>query len=384
MENLMNLPVILALAGCAALLMGVFGGGVKAKEIVVPKLTTLPRIFSSITGLVLIGVSIWISSMPSAEGSQVQTPTTVIPTTQNSPTETSTVQSSPTELAAPTASFTEQPPTPSTMVTTIPIQTNPQSQAVFIHSVLHTNMSGNWSVIEHALTSDPNALLFAMSNFNSPVSPGGVYNRHLVAVWYRDSQWYIINQDMGFMPQGAAFNVQIISQGDNNAFIHTAITENITNSWTVINHPLAFDPNSLVFAMPTWSPNGEKAKDNIHPIGVWYTGSQWAIFNLDGAPMRQGAAFNVEILSPNMNTFVHTTTTSNTTENWTVIDDPLAFDETKLVFVTSRGSPEEREVNNSNPIGVWYQGSQWAIFNQDESKSMPIGIEFNILILDKK
>src|SRR6185369_118460 len=113
-----------------------------------------------------------------------------------------------------------------------------------------------------------------------------------------------------------------------------------------------------------------------------YTGSKWAIFNLDGAPMREGAAFNVEILSRGTNAFVHTTTPLNTKNNWTVLDNPIAHDENKLVFVMPRGSPDGKEVKNSQAIGVWYPGSAWAIFNQNESEPMPIGATFNILILD--
>jgi len=57
----MTLPIVLAIAGCAALLVGLFGGGVKAKEIEVPRISILSRIFSGVIGLVLIGIAIWIS-----------------------------------------------------------------------------------------------------------------------------------------------------------------------------------------------------------------------------------------------------------------------------------------------------------------------------------
>ena len=375
----MTLPVILAIAGCAALLAGLFGGGVKAKEIVIPKLSTLPRILSSLAGLVLIGVAIRVSSIPipSTEVVPTQIPLTEVTFTQISPTEVPVTQ------VPPTVTSTEQPHTPSAMVPIFPAQADSKSQAVFIHSVLSGNMSGSFSDIENNFSSDPRMLIFAMSNFNSPVNDVGVRNKHLVAVWYRGTQWSITNQDMGFMPQDAAFNIQILSESDN-AFIQTATSANISNSWTVIDHPLAFDPNALVFAQPTWSPSGRRAKENIHPLGVWYTGSQWAILNLDGAPMREGAAFNVQILDESDRVFIHTTTTSNTEKNWTLIDSPLAYDVNKLVFVMPRGLPDNKEVNNVHPLGVWYSGSQWAIFNQNESDVMPLGTAFNILILDEK
>lgn len=366
----MNLPVIFAIAGCAALLVGLFGGGVKAKEIVIPKISTLPRIFSSVAGLVLIGIAIWVSPNPAAVAAPTQIPPSVVAPTL--------IQA--TGTLPPTAVFTEQPQASSSMATAAPAQAGPNSQAVYIHTVKDGNMSGKMSDIEHELTTDPDALIFAMSNYESPQNPNGVYNKDFVAVWYRGSQWVIVNR-FGNMPRDAAFNVRILEQGEN-AFVLRAASENITESWVLIDHPLASDPNALVFAMPTWSVSGESAKDNEHPIGVWYTGSQWAILNLDGAPMRDGAAFNVQILIRDENAFLHKTTPENIESNWTDIDNPLAYDEQRLVFVMPRGAPNG--VNIIQPIGVWYSGSEWAIFNQYKENAMPIGAEFNVLIVDAK
>ena len=54
----MTLPIVLGIAGCTALLIGLFGGGVKAKEIEVPKISMLSRVFSSGIGVALIWTSI--------------------------------------------------------------------------------------------------------------------------------------------------------------------------------------------------------------------------------------------------------------------------------------------------------------------------------------
>lgn len=74
----MNLPVVIAITGGVALLVGLFGGGVKAKEVVVPRLSTLPRIFSSLIGLILIGIAIWLSPIPQAEVPPTQIPSTEV------------------------------------------------------------------------------------------------------------------------------------------------------------------------------------------------------------------------------------------------------------------------------------------------------------------
>lgn len=54
----MTLPNVLAIAGSIALLVGLFGGGIKVKEIAVPTLPTLPRILLTVFGIALIGIAI--------------------------------------------------------------------------------------------------------------------------------------------------------------------------------------------------------------------------------------------------------------------------------------------------------------------------------------
>lgn len=382
MEVQMNLPVIFAIAGCAALLVGLFGGGVKAKEIVIPKISTLPRILSSVAGLVLIGIAIWVSPNPAAVTAPTQASPSGASATPVQPSVVATTQIQPTGTMSSAGMVTEQPHGSSSMATAAPAQADLNSQTVYVHTVQDGNMSGKMSDIEHELTTDPDVLIFAMPSYESPQNPNGVYNKDFVAVWFRGSQWAIVNR-FGNMPRDAAFNIRILEQGEN-AFVQRATSENITESWVLIDHPLASDPDALVFAMPTWSVSGESAKDNEHPIGVWYTGSQWAILNLDGAPMRDGAAFNVEIFASGDGAFLHKATPENIEANWTDIDDPLAYDEQKLVFVMPRGAPDGSGVNIIQPIGVWYSGSEWAIFNQYKENAMPIGAEFNVLIVDAK
>jgi hypothetical protein len=65
----MTLPTVLAIAGCIALLVGLFGGGVKAREIEVPTISILPRILSGIAGLVLIGIAMWLFFPNSSQSS---------------------------------------------------------------------------------------------------------------------------------------------------------------------------------------------------------------------------------------------------------------------------------------------------------------------------
>jgi hypothetical protein len=70
---------ILTIAGSVALLIGLFGGGVKTKEIEVPKLPVVPRILSSLVRIVLIGIAIWL---PNPLQQAEPTTPTPIPATQ--------------------------------------------------------------------------------------------------------------------------------------------------------------------------------------------------------------------------------------------------------------------------------------------------------------
>lgn len=80
----MTLQNVLAIAGSIALLVGLFGGGVKAKEIEVPKISISARIFSGLVGIVLIGIAIRLPNpLPQSEP-----PTsTPIPPTEPIPTQ---------------------------------------------------------------------------------------------------------------------------------------------------------------------------------------------------------------------------------------------------------------------------------------------------------
>jgi hypothetical protein len=78
----MTVPVVLAIAGVVALFLGVWGGGIKAKEIEIPPAPPKARLIVGIVGFIFIGISIWLSSPTSNDGQQASptNPTSSIPT----------------------------------------------------------------------------------------------------------------------------------------------------------------------------------------------------------------------------------------------------------------------------------------------------------------
>ncbi len=250
----------------------------------------------------------------------------------------------------------------------------------FVHTATVANSSGTYTVIDNpALNGNPNAVFFVTQNWN-PSGGSGVYNNSAIGVWYTGSNWAIFDQDLSPIPEGADFNVFIPFAGSG-SFVHTADVSNINLNWTVIDNPaLNGDPNAVFIVTQNWNPSGGSGVYNNSSIGVWYTGSNWAIFNQDLSPMPEGADFNILIPSGS-DKFVHTAEVSNINSNWTAIDNPALNGEPDgIFFVTQNWSPVGGGgIYNNSPFGVWYTGSNWAIFNQDFI-SMPEGAAFNIYL----
>ena len=83
------------------------------------------------------------------------------------------------------------------------------------------------------------------------------------------------------------------------AFIHRATAGNIIGNYTTINHPHCNgDPNAILIVTQNWNPGGVGGTYNNHPVGVFYTGAAWAVFNQDLAAIPPSAAFNVLVIKP--------------------------------------------------------------------------------------
>ena len=255
----------------------------------------------------------------------------------------------------------------------------------FVHQATAANISGNYTVIDHPLINgNPNAIVFVTQNWN-PGNVGGTYNNHNIGIWYSSSQqkWAIFNQDLAAMPVDAAFNVLVqVPQSD--VFVHKATSANSSGHVTRIDHPLSNnDPNAIVFVTPNWNPGGVGGTYNNHNIGVYYSGplNKWSIFNQDIATMPNDAAFNVLIPHPDASVFVHKATAANTSGHITTIDYPLTNNKPNaILLVTPNWNPGNvGGTYNDHPIGVYYAGGKWTIFNQDFA-AMPPNAAFNVIV----
>ena len=181
------------------------------------------------------------------------------------------------------------------------------------------------------------------------------------------------------------FNTNYNSGNSNNTaskFIQVASSSNRSSNSTYINNTACNGKSdALVFVTPNLSPNSGSGEFNNSPIGVWYNGSKWAIFNQNRSGMPQGAAFNVFVTFPGSNAFVHTATSSNTANSYTFLDNPRLNGNPNAIFIVTQNwnPPGGKKIYNNAPIGVAYDGTHWSIFNES-NKNMPIGAAFNVYI----
>jgi hypothetical protein len=165
-------------------------------------------------------------------------------------------------------------------------------------------------------------------------------------------------------------------------FVQHATPGTIQGDYTIIDNTLTNgNPNAIVMVTQNWNPGGGDGVYNNHPVGVWYDGAYWAIFNEDGADMKPQASFNVAVLSKSSSVFVQVTTPKNITDASTLIDNPLTNGNSHaIVMVTQNGNRGSGAYNN-HPVGVQYTSSgKWAICNEDHAPMMP-HLFFNVQIL---
>lgn len=212
-------------------------------------------------------------------------------------------------------------------------------------------------------------------------------NNHQVGLYYNQGskKWNVMNEDNAAMPIGCKFNVYIPSC-----------------KTTVYSTPQNSGPNHVCFTMQKNKPNAillfthrinpfpKMWGLNVrHNAGLFYSNATvppmpfrpgWSICYEDYAPT-PAACFTVADATKDPNAFVLATNAGNVSGNSVVIDHPVANNNPNaIIFVNHNMNPAGYPVNwHDKVLGVWYNGSQWMIFNQDGS-DMPVGKTFNVNI----
>jgi hypothetical protein len=258
------------------------------------------------------------------------------------------------------------------------------ASTVYVQDSGVTNTIGNSSYLQ-MMDPNPNSIYFFTPNWD-PGARAGIYNNHPTGVWFDSNRqnWAIYNEDRTAMPLSAAFNV-LTRPAASNVYVHHATTSNSRGDFTYLDNIWANNnPGALIWVTHNWNPGGVGGIYNNHNIGVWYDAGvgKWAIFNQDGAPIPNGASFNVLVESGAypLHYDVRQATIAMATlpiDNVNINGDPNA-----VLLVTPVWNPGGvGGVYNDHAIGVYYdQNGKWNIFNQDGA-TIPAGAAFNVWVL---
>lgn len=179
---------------------------------------------------------------------------------------------------------------------------NPQEsedENSFVHRAADENSRGDYTYIsDSSVNNNANAVVLVTPTADRG-SPGGAAYNHNIGVWYEGvdkEKWAIFNQDRTAVPAGATFEVVVPPASEK--FVHRAEPINIVGNDTYLDDPLTNgNPDAVLSVTQNWNPGGGRGVYNNHAIGVLYDKDKqkWAIYNRDGAPIPDGAAFNVAV-----------------------------------------------------------------------------------------
>ena len=176
----------------------------------------------------------------------------------------------------------------------------PANKSVFTHTATDANSRGDYTYISHpAIDGDPDAVVLVAEKSSDRGNARNASYDHNIGVWYEsinERKWAIFNQDRAAIPAGSTFEV-IIPQASE-TLVHYARLGNTVGNRTYLNNPLIIgEPDALLTVTQSWNPGGGRGVYNDHPIDVLYEADirKWAIYNRDGAPMPDGAAFNIAV-----------------------------------------------------------------------------------------
>lgn len=165
----------------------------------------------------------------------------------------------------------------------------------------------------------------------------------------------------------------ILSMDAQTLIEHVATSNNTASHITSIDHAMTNGKADAILIVTQ-----KYGVYNDNEIGVWYSGGKWKIFNQNRKAMPKNAMFNILVLpKKTKQSFVHTTTSSNTSGNLTTLNSPLVNNKPgALVFVS-----QSYGTYNISNVGSWYNANKWKIYNENTDQKIPIGTKFNVLVL---
>jgi hypothetical protein len=291
-------------------------------------------------------------------------------------------------LASPAAGALASPAagaltSPAAAPTSAPASAKPTH---FIQVATSSNIVADATGIDSSATNDkPNALLFVTALYSVDGACPCSYDTSPIGVAYGTGShvWSIFNENGSAMAVGESFNVLVVPSSDSTAFVQVATASDSGSDATYISSPVTNSKPKVILQV---TPRYAGAYEN-HPVGVWYSGTLWAVINEDQANMDTSgdATFNVLVGAANTGggkTGVQKTTAANLAGDTTVVNNPTTNgDQDAFVIETPDYNPSGKGgTYDSSPTGeYYYNGSNAAIFNE-LGATMALKSSFDLLM----
>jgi hypothetical protein len=236
--------------------------------------------------------------------------------------------------------------------------------------------SGKGGSASLSLLNIPRSSVVHVTAVSNP-SPGA----HPAGVMWDGKGWAIFNNDKADIADGATYLICVRAPSAA-AFVYRASLTDTSSNSCILKHPLLDGrPEVRPILTSVWNPNGATGVNNPHPIGAWWTGSHWAVYNEDRAPMPAGAAFHIEVARDGGDVFLHRATLTSIAGNTSRLSHPRLDKNPHAIFhCTHIWNPDGAlGVYNPHCTAVRWDGAGWSIVNLDLAP-MPEGASFVIAI----
>lgn len=211
----------------------------------------------------------------------------------------------------------------------------------------------------------------------------GTYWDHPVSAYYNDvtTRWALRDEDLAPFANDVGFNLFAPANGNGN-FAHVVTAANVAGFATQLAAAgLDNQPDRIVLATRNSRDPNNSVYDDTHPFGVFYFAfggpGAWFVTHLDSSDMTAGGGYNVYWQEPSANAYRHVAAPGNIFNNYTILDHPLLNGRACARFLVTQSA--RQGIYNAHQVGVWYNGSHWAVFNQDLA-AMPADAEFDVVV----
>lgn len=259
---------------------------------------------------------------------------------------------------------------------------------IYVHTATTANSSLNGTYIDHPdLNGNPNAPIVYTHVYN-PGGTAGVYNDNATGLWYDGAQWLIYNEDFSVpIVEGSSYNIFIASDSVVSIHVSNSGNQGSFGAYTTVIDDSFFngnDPGPYSVFSTYFNPSDVY---NDHNYGYYYDVAldKRGIYNEAATSIPEDAAFRILRFSSGSSSVAeHEATAGNTSNNYTIIDDPLLNGNPNATFVAihywgSLGAGSNVVIDAV--LGLWYTGTHWSIYTEDIS-AMPEGLAFDLIIAD--